>query len=67
MYFVTAVREVTRLSHLPYFLFSGCIQVKKEINDNTLGEILPVVLVSLLAQTLGPGPALHYYNQDDQL
>lgn len=67
MYFVTAMREGTRLSHLPYFLFSGCSQVKKEINDNTLGKILPIVLASLLAQTLGPGPVLHCYNQDDQL
>lgn len=55
------------LSHLPYFLFSGCSQVEKEINDNTLEEIIPIVLVSLLAQTLGHGRELHYDNQDDQL
>lgn len=64
MHFVIAMREVARLSH---FLLSGCSQVKKEINDNTLGESLPVVSASLLAQTLGPGPVLHQYNQDDQL
>lgn len=47
-YFVTAIRQVTNISPLLDFLLSGCSQMTREqINDRTVGEILPIVFRGL--------------------